>query len=312
MSFANPRITNVSGIRPLTLALALAFPISSMAAGVSGKISANGLWYDTPSQTTIAETAAAFSENVRFDRSGSGYTTYSTATAVSDGSGHFGSSVLAQHQVVYDPNPASATAKLTFADTITNSTGFAQAASFNFAINSLAFTAHSGALIGDNTMSFAARIYVNGSNTPAWESTAAMSTSVSAAPAQASFQTGGSTPLTFNSGAPSLIDAQQGYAYSYVLAGPYSNTLNLGNIAAGDSLSVRYEIDLYAQTYAYGGLASISFDDPSSLALSGAKGEPLSGKLAFAQPVPEPETYAMMMAGLALLAGSVRRRRSAR
>ena len=92
----------------------------------------------------------------------------------------------------------------------------------------------------------------------------------------------------------------------------YTNTLNLGPLAANASLTVSYTVRLDTETNSYGGSSSISFSDPAGISAGNASGAPFSASLQFAAPVPEPEQTSMLLAGLALVGFAAKRRRKSR
>jgi len=98
-----------------------------------------------------------------------------------------------------------------------------------------------------------------------------------------------SSPGGVTSGTLSFDTAQTGYFVLGIKGGPdYSLYLFNGGVA---------------------GISSLSFDTLGIVKGNGGAGPGLSHLALFAQPVPEPQSYALMLAGLAVVGSLLRRRR---
>ena len=302
-----------SSRKRLVVILSLAFPLGAHASTLESTIAAGGDYYHTPVSTSVLPTGNAFSETVVFNKPFYP-ASQGTSKASADGLGHFGAATSLTHEPNYDPGKLTGNAHLVFNDSIVNSTSTVQSATFGMLVNTLNFNIVTG-WMGNTSASFNAKVFVNNSTTAIWESSINLGGFVNyscgdcvANEQPILLQQSGPLTLTQTSSFASVVNGKVAYSYGYALATPYVTNLALGDIAPNQQISVRYEIDIAAENYAYGGAVAVDFDDPSGISLSGAVGSPVAAKLAFAQPVPEPESYAMLMAGLALLAGTTRRR----
>lgn len=303
----------------LVVVLCLAFPLGANASTLESTLVAAGDYYQTPVSKSVLPTSGAFSETAIFTKL-SYPASQGTSTASADGLGHFGAATSLTHQPNYDPGKVSGSAHLVFSDSIVNSTATSQEASFGISVNALSFNIVTG-WMGDTSANFTAKVFVNNSTTASWESSINLGGFVNYSCSDSSclsnylaneqpllIQQSGPLVLSQTTSFASVVNGKVAYSYGYALVTPYVTSLALGNIAPDEKISVRYEIDIAAENYAYGGAVAVSFDDPSGISLGGAINTPVAASLAFAQPVPEPESYAMLLAGLALLAGTTRRR----
>lgn len=312
--------SNQRNLKPLAILIAAAFPAlaaatPSISANASYEIVeglapwdqsspryVNGGFIQESVSTPFNKVAAIISPNPYFN-------TDVSTSAYSDGGGHFGASITNRLELGPGYFLQKAQTQLILNDSITNASSAAQIVSFDINIDNLKFYFNSGMIdIGlttppTNSASFAARVLVNGNTI--WSS------SFTANPIENGLNWNqGGTEIGLSAAATGTL-CQSFYDCSLSITN-YHQTIGLGPLATGDSLSVSYIISLQTETNTYGGASSVYFDDPA--ALSGNPAAPLSASLHFAAaPVPEPETASMLAAGLVLL-GSVaaKRRRNKR
>lgn len=312
--------STIPRLKPLALILVATFPVFALAAP---SVSANGS-YETveglvpwdqrfPSYVigsfTQESVSTPFNKIANVISPNPYFGTDVATSAYSDGSGHFGAAVTNRLELGPGYYLQKAQTKLIVSDSITNTSSAAQIVSFDINIDNLKFQFNSGMIdIGltrppINSASFAASVLVNGNTI--WSS------SFSANPIENGLNWNQSgTELGLSAVATGTI-CRSFYDCNVSITN-YHQTIGLGPLATGDSLSVSYIISLQTETNTYGGASSIYFDDPAGL--SGNPAAPLSASLHFAAaPVPEPETASMLAAGLVLL-GSVaaKRRRNKR
>lgn len=184
-------------------------------------------------------------------------------------------------------------------DSFTNSSGTAQSYVMNFSIGG--FSATLGGWSGDHATrdfrgAYEASILVNG-------------VSVWSSGQRFSLQNGTTTlsksGVDIGTGAVTPADDADGY-WEYALDG-YSGSTALGSFAAGQSFEVKYVLrsigywnDAGGCSYECGSVAA-NIGDPFTIGGSGVS----------VAAVPEPETYALLLAGLGLM-GAVARRRQRR
>jgi hypothetical protein len=310
---------------PLAACVALAFPLGHGMAAAQSTFSADG------SYSVGADASAGLSQpksgGFAFapvagpaggSAVGSATTRFDSSVAVSAaslGDGHFGGAAMTS-EFYGSTSPMQTSVKMVYADTIVNTSGAAQTASFTIGISSLQFMFDYGSRVGSNRVSFAANVYANGSSAPLW------STAFSYQNGLPSFSSSGPGTYTASGvdiGLAAALPSSCSYSYS---SGPqecafgsggfgisnYLTTVSLGTVADSASVDVRYEVQLMTETDMYGGDASVTFNDPSLL----SSGGPFAGQLSFdvgaVAAVPEPESALLMAAGLGALA-LVRRRR---
>ncbi len=296
----------------LSACIAIAFPLWSGAAIAQSTFEANGSYHIGASRYGVSTPASdSFTLPATAGVAGAGIATpppvqwesYGSASAASLGDGHFGGSILTS-QSYGSQAMMSSDLKLVYRDQITNTAGVAQQADFGLDIAALTFSYEYGTRYGTNRVSFAAAVYVDGSSAPIWSSTftyddGSRTGSLSGADIGLTVALATAPPDDCNDGSNSgCLFRSSTFGISN-----YQTTVALGTVAAGQTLGLRYEVDLSTETDMYGGSAGISFNDPASLGSHGP-----AGRLAFdaaggnVAAVPEPETYAMMVAGLGLLA----------
>lgn len=292
----------------LALSLALAFP-----AAQAGTLSAVGSLSDSGGHNSSAKsanfnraaTSGAFSE-AALGVPENNWDSFQEVKAASNGLGQFGASVSV------DANCCAwslqeAITRLEFNTSLTNTSSFSQDAQFSLKIDALAFAFR----LGDPNMGtfaragFSAAVYVNGSSTAAWSSIYRAERDLNSAIGVSTMLESGTS---LGLGAALQTQCQ-------VFCGDWDNraweisnfmqVLNLGSVAANDSIQVRYAIELFSETNVYGGAASVNFSDPARAGFSGG-----SADLAFAStstPVSEPGSIALLAGGLGLMAAAQRR-----
>ncbi len=304
-------------LKPLALILAATFPIFAHAApnvSASGYYQYNGYEYDPAQAVNSGDSFNQAATTNAFSQTKSGGISPSTwisseISAASDGLGHFGSSI--QNSFSF---PEGLTQKagtlVSLTDTITNNTGSTQNVNFNFNIDKLYISTLKGMEMGGtmtNTASFVASIDVNGST--AW-STGFHTEQIDNETVQ--WNTMGADIGLGTLPVDSGCNAGYFYSCSFSIQN-YTNTLNLGALAANASLTVTYTVKLDTETNTYGGASSIVFSDPAGIAMGNElPGSPAMASLQFAAPVPEPEQASMLLAGLALIGAAAKRRRKSR
>ena len=315
--------TRTFKVNPLVASLAIAFSLSHSVASAQSTFAADGAFnigadqiYFGPSiakagSFTLAPKAGAVAASAigsptnYFDSSAS-------VAALSLGDGHFGGSAFTQEN--YGSMSAMQShVTMVYADSIVNTTGSAQTASFAINISSLQFMFDYGTRQGVNRVSFSAKVYADGSSAPLWSSTFSYdnghlpyATSAPGTYVISGTDIGLAAQLTSSCPGPYAGDpdacafSNGGFGISN-----YQTTVALGTVAASNSIGIRYEVEIGTETDMYGGDASVVFNDPSTLSLSG----PAAARLAFdVAVVPEPETALLMAAGLGVLALGRRRR----
>ena len=305
-------------LKPLALLLATTFPLFAHAAptvSASGYYQYGGYDYDPASPINLSDsfvqntTTSAFSETKYGSPNPYSNWISSNVSAASDGAGHFGSVIENSFSFPWGLTQKAGTV-VTLTDTITNNTGSAQNISFNFNIDQLSIKTFKGTEGGNsplaNTASFAAKIDVNGSTV--WNT--GFSTQQLNSETVTWQQTGTSIGLDSLPVDP-ICSTGMFHSCGFAIQN-YTNTLNLGPLAANASLTVSYTVRLDTETNSYGGSSSISFSDPAGISAGNASGAPFSASLQFAAPVPEPEQTSMLLAGLALVGFAAKRRRKSR
>lgn len=186
-----------------------------------------------------------------------------------------------------------------WSESFTNTTGGASAYQIHFSIG--AFNASLGGWSSnyatrDYRGSFAADILVNGVSV--WSSGQVFSLQAGSAGLQ-------KTGTDIGTGTVTPASNSEGY-WQYEI-GTYNGTASLGTFAAGQTFNVQYVLKSTAYWHDPDGCAYecgsvfTSIGDPFN---NGGTGISVTA-------VPEPETYAMLMAGLGVLGATVRRRRMA-
>jgi hypothetical protein len=294
---------------PLVLAMALAFPLAHAAPTVE----ATGSFVDGSDYLSSAK-SGAFTQPATDTPFGvqaygapiSGIDSSTLIQASSDGAGHFATAI--SNKKLYGSFASmKASTQIVYSDSILNTSGTSQAVDLSLAINRVAFSIDNGAFDGLNRASFMAQVFVDGSSVALWSAGFAIDNPSNYSGPMAATTTGVDLGLGY------ALAANCGTAYTYCgsfghaqfQSGPFAAVVNLGNVAAGDTLKVRYVVDLVTETNTYGGVASVSFDDPAGL--SHGNGAALS--FAATTPVPEPESAALLAVGLGLVASAARRRR---
>ena len=295
---------------PLVLALALAFPVAQAASTVQ----ANGSFADEADYLAHAK-SGAFTQpatDAAFDASAigakvNGIDNSTTVRAVSDGAGHFGAEIV-NDRFYGSFAPMTAETHLVYADSIVNTSGTAQAVSFDLNISYLKFAVQTGTLSNRNYASFEARVFVGGALVPVWSAGFSLNNT-----GNGMSMVGSTTGFDMGLGAAlnAACGVQCGMFGGFSISSSASTTLDLGTVADGDTLSIRYEVDLATETTSYGGAASVFFADPAGLAAGGGSALAPSAALSLTTPVPEPDSAALLAAGLGLMAAAARRRRSA-
>ena len=308
-------------LSPLSACLALAFPLWSGHSMAASTFEASGAYSIGPDRSggTSKPKSGGFQLSatdgpVADGANGiaSSYWDSSAALAASStGDGHFGSSV-ATHESYGSTSLMTSNVKLVYRDTLVNTSSFDQQASFAIDIASLQFGFNFGTRYGTNRASFAASLYVDGQAAPVWSSTFSYDDGLQAYVATgADIGLAAALPATCSNYGNPQPQTDCSFRSGGFSIGNYQTTVSLGPVAAQQSIGIHYEVDLSTETDMYGGTASVVFNDPSGLSSDGAA----AGDLRFDSStdpvvvaVPEPETYAMMAAGLGLLAVARRRR----
>lgn len=310
--------------RPLLKALAIAAPqvlfMFPMAASAAGTVTASGS-YDgsgTDGSTAVATSGVFYVDQVSYN-SAMPYSGYARQAAAADGLGNFGGFVNAQvsSAPTYLGIPASSDLSLTYSQSLTNYGRVAREASFTFNIAQLWMSFSPSLNYYPNmapypnlmTAGYAINIYENDSATPLWSSTF----SVSATDPRHVSTTSSGFDFGFGSMLAADLAESNGELHgAYLSADAYRGNLDLGLLGAGETVSIRYEVDLISEVVGYGGSAAVAFGDPAGLAEGSTDGLS-SASLGFvAAPVPEPSSLALSLAGLGALGGVARRRRLSR
>lgn len=311
---------------PVLTAIALAFPLFPVASFAQSTFSASGS-YDVGGDTanglsrvksgsfTLPATTGAVAQSAVGSPTNYWDSTVSVSASAS-GDGHFGGAVFTQESYG-SRSPMQTQVSMVYSDTLVNTSGAAQAASFTLDIDSLNFGFDYGTRSGKNAVSFSASVFVNGSNAPVWSTSFAYDNGWAAGTyyGTGSYTSSGQDiglaaqlpSSCFGADPGSCIFTSGGFGISN-----YLTSIALGTVADGATIGIRYVVDIGTETNMYGGNASVTFNDPSNLQLGGATAAlRFDGAAAPAVPaVPEPETYLMMAAGLGLLAAGTRRRRT--
>lgn len=308
---------------PLVASLAIAFPLWHDLATAQSTFEASGAFSIDADQVggpshpksgsfTLAPTAGAVGASA-IGLPTTYYDSSASVAALSLGDGHFGGSAIT-HELYGSMSPMQTSLTLVFADSIVNTSGTAQTASFAIGISSLQFMFDYGTRVGTNGASFSAKVYADGASAPLWSSTfsyqnglPSYSASGPGTYAVSGTDIGLAAALPSSCPNPRDTNPQQCafYAGGFGISN-YQTTVSLGSVAASSSIGVRYEVELRTETDMYGGAASVVFNDPSRLSTGG----PVAGHLTFdaVSAVPEPETALLMAAGLGALVVGRRRR----
>ena len=307
-------------LKSLCQAMPLAVALLPVAASAAGTVSAAGTYdgYGVDGSTAVSATNAPFYvQNASVDPNAP-YAPYARQSAASDGLGNFAGQVQAGVSPAqpYKGITAYSSLSLIDSDTLVNTGRRAQDVVFNFNIFQVLFNLGAPLDAGYNSMdlgvqaSFAARIYVNGASTATWSS----SFSLSAKDPQHWTVTSSGTDLGLSSAYANAVAAEATPGRlpgAYLQSDPYHGSLALGALGSGESLSVRYEVDLLTEAMGYGGSAAVTFADPAGLS-EGDVDALSSASLGFATAVPEASTLEMSAAGLAVLGAALRRRKGAK
>lgn len=321
-----------SSLKPVVIALTTLFPVAAIAAPV---VSASG-YYDiqsqnfyspitqeyesggflqTPTTTAFSQSATSikgYNKDYEWTNTSPGWTPASIVSANYDGTSKFATSI-ANAQFWSSGPIQQATTSVHFSDTIFNNGSSAQNAVFDFNIDSIAFAFTPDQLNEWYThrAGFSASIYLNGSTNSLWSSSFSVTAPfVDQAPDSTGTFSDWNT-AGYDLGLASVAGSAvcETYNCGFSISG-LSESLNLGSLAAGESLTLSYVVTLWTETNAYGGDASVSFNDPSSL--SGSQPTASLHLEAQSSSVPEPGSLALASAGLALLGGISGRRKNSR
>lgn len=191
-------------------------------------------------------------------------------------------------------------AQTEWSDSFTNTSGAAQSYAMSFSIGG--FNAYLGGWTSNHATrdyrgAYEASILVN--DVAVWSSGQVFSLQNS---------TGSLSKSGVDIGTGTITPAVEESDYWQYQLGGYSGTAALGSFAAGQSFNVKYVLrsigywsDPDGCSYECGGV-SAGIGDPFTVGGSGVS----------VAAVPEPETYALMLAGLGLMGGVARRRKAAR
>lgn len=187
-----------------------------------------------------------------------------------------------------------------WSDTFTNNSGTAQAYGFNISLSQILLSMGGWSAdfsTRDFRSSYGAEVLVDGVSV--WNSSQTLTVDGNGAHISGSGVSLPGTLETYNLGTYN--------PWYYYALDPYSGVANLGSFADGQSFTVSYVLtsssywnDPDGCSYECGEVRSTIYDP---FALIGSPVNPIAA-------VPEPETYAMLLAGLGLMGGIARRRKS--
>lgn len=310
--------------KPLAVVLTALFPVASMATPV---VSATGNYdiqytnwlYGGPESGGFAQGATssvfqqtAMSNAQSYSDGPEGSLPVSVVSASYDGTNQFATSIVNYGYWNSIPSQTASTA-ITFSDTITNGGTSAQNTVFDFNIDSLAFifTPEYVDVNAIHRAGFSANIFLNGNTNSIWSSSFAITAPAPLEPTGSLSEFSGLEATGYDVGLISAVEnATCNYGYgncTFSISG-FSDSLNLGLLGAGESLTISYVVSLWTETNAYGGDASVFFNDPSYI--SGVSHPTASLHLdSPSSTVPEPGSLALASAGLALVGGISGRRK---